>query len=102
MNTTDTQDITDTGQRSQHRDTTGSTQPTKATDEQLDAAIMAAVRDAGGELLAWAKLRERLPAASNWSKDQALVRLHQSGKLCALKADGRTYIDPIVLAPPRP
>ena len=72
----------------------------KATDEQLDAAIMAALSEAGGEVVAWADLRQKLPTASYWRKVAALVRLHQSGRLSAFKVAGRNYVDPIVMVAP--
>lgn len=68
-----------------------------AIDEQLDAAILAALGEAAGNLVPWTELRDQLPAAPYWAKVRALVRLHQSGKLCAFKVRGRTYIDPIVV-----
>ncbi|WP_326544685.1 hypothetical protein QGN31_06525 [Mycobacterium sp. 2-64] len=68
-----------------------------ATDEQLDAAILAVLGEAAGNVVPWAELRDRLPTAPYWAKVRALVRLHQSGKLCAFKVRGRTYVDPIVV-----
>ncbi len=60
---------------------------------QLDAAILAEMRDAGSELVPWATLRAQLPRAPYWRKVEALVRLHEAGKVCAFKVDGRTYVD---------
>jgi hypothetical protein len=51
------------------------------------------MRAAGGELMPWATLRDRLPPAGYWAKGEALVRLHEAGEICAFKVDGRTYVD---------
>ncbi|MCV6965982.1 hypothetical protein BST27_29685 [Mycobacterium intermedium] len=66
---------------------------TPATPEQLDAAILAELAKANGQLLAWSTLRDRLPSASFWAKAEALVRLHDARKLHAFMIDGRTYVD---------
>lgn len=74
-----------------------------ATADELDAAILAAVHSAGGELLPWATVRTRLPGAPFWAKVDALTRLHDAGKVHAFKVNGRTYVDlPLILGlPPR-
>lgn len=64
-----------------------------ATPDELDAVILAAMRAARGELVPWNVLRKQLPAAPFWRKVEALVRLHEAGKVCAFKVDGRTYVD---------
>jgi hypothetical protein len=72
----------------------------EATDQQLEAAILAALSDAVGEVVAWADLREKLPTATLWRKGEALVRLHQAGRLSVFKVAGRNYVDSIVLVAP--
>ena len=61
--------------------------------DRLDAAILAEMRAARGELMPWATLRARLPHAPYWDTVEALVRLQDAGKVCAFKANGRTYVD---------
>lgn len=65
---------------------------TSATDDELDAAILAAIRESPGESAAWSVLREKLPAASLSRKASALVRLHTAGQVHAVKIGGRTYV----------
>lgn len=65
---------------------------TRATDDELDAAILAALRESPGEFAAWSVLREKLPAASSSRTASALVRLHTAGHVHAIKLGGRTYV----------
>ncbi len=61
------------------------------TRDELDAAILDALRRAGG-LAAWSDIRDELPESSYWSKVEAAVRLHETGKVHAVKFDGSTYM----------
>jgi hypothetical protein len=74
-------------------------QLSRGTDTTLDAAIMTALREAGGDVLPWAELRDRLPRAPYWAKVAALVRLHHTGQVDAIKLNGRTFVGlPIAVA----
>ncbi|QLL08850.1 hypothetical protein [Mycobacterium vicinigordonae] len=68
------------------------TLPTSTTDEQLDEAILVALREFPGETAPWSILREKLPAASNWRNMAALVGLHTAGQVHAIKIGGSTWI----------
>lgn len=65
---------------------------TRVTPEELDAAIMAVLKDFGGRVLAWPKLRDLLPASTYWDQVQSLVRLQQSGQLDVMKINGRNFV----------
>lgn len=62
------------------------------TPDELDAAILAALRSADGELLPWAELRDRLPDQRFWPRVEALVRLVERGQVEVYKdGQGRNY-----------
>jgi hypothetical protein len=68
---------------------------TPLTDDELDAAILAAVVDlaaaTGDELVSWAVVRWRVPG----DDDRKLARFTTmlcDGRLYALKAHGRNYV----------
>ena len=71
------------------------------TPQQLDSAILAALHESGGDVVAWSELRDRLPRAPYWRKTEALVRLHQTGAVLAVKFAGRTFVSlPVAVAVP--
>ena len=83
---------TDSGRRSQYRDT-------PAVTQQLDAAILAALRESPSGSMPWATLRAQLPKARFWKPIEALVRLYEAGQVHVVKLDGRNYVGlPIVVA----
>lgn len=90
MNTVGVQHNADFGSRYQDRACPAVTRT--ATDEQLDSAILAVLADVGGGPIAWSEVREQLPRTRYWRPIEALVRLHQSGRVHAVKVGGQTIV----------
>lgn len=62
------------------------------TDEQIDAAILAALADAGGEdLHPWAVIRRRLPGSPD-RQSERLIALWFEGRVWLCKVRGRNYV----------
>jgi hypothetical protein len=61
------------------------------TVEQIEAAILAALAPTGEELVSWARIDPLVPGGF-WSKAQALLRLHEEGKVYHVKIAGRPYV----------
>lgn len=62
------------------------------TDDQIDAAILAALADAGdGDLLPWAEVRRRLPGSESQKGDR-LIALWHTGRVWLVKIGGRNYV----------
>lgn len=85
MNAVAAQDNADFGRHSNDRDTSG-------LSRALDDAILAALADLGGGPVPWAEVRERLPRCRYWQPVRALVRLHESGRVHAVKVGGATIV----------
>lgn len=58
----------------------------------LDASILSALTELGGGPIAWAEVRAQLPRSRYWRPIEALVRLHQSGRVHAVKHAGATFV----------
>ncbi|MDP7720756.1 hypothetical protein [Mycobacterium sp. TY814] len=72
------------------------TQSTQPTDDQLDAAILAALTEAqtssgGEELHPWAAIRQRLPGSLDRANER-LIALHFAGRVWTCKIRGRNYV----------
>ncbi|MDA4108161.1 hypothetical protein [Mycolicibacterium holsaticum] len=65
---------------------------TVVTPDQLDAAILDGLADAEGQAMAWAQLRELLPASTYWQRVESLTRLDVTGRVHVVKVDGRNYV----------
>jgi hypothetical protein len=61
------------------------------TDDEIDAAILAALAPTGEELRPWARIASRVPGCF-WCKARALLRLHEEGKVYHTKIAGRPYV----------
>jgi hypothetical protein len=61
------------------------------TDEQIEAAILAALEPTGDELMSWAVIQRQVPGCF-WCKATALLRLHEEGKVYHVKIAGRPYV----------
>jgi|GEM_PF-6804776 len=62
------------------------------TDEQIDAAILAALAEAGSdELRPWADVRRRLPGSRD-RKGERLIALWHTGRVWLVKIAGRNYV----------
>ena len=76
-------------------DKTTATKPAapKATDDEIDAAILTALADAGGAQrpVSWATIERRVPGTA-WQQAQAVVRLWYAWKIWGAKIRGRTYL----------
>lgn len=84
MNTVGAQDNNaDFGRNSDDRDSRNS---------MLDDAILAALADLGGGPVPWAEVRAYLPKSRYWRPVEALVRLHHSGRVHAIKVGGQTIV----------
>lgn len=64
--------------------------PTPTPDE-IDAAILVALAGTDRPMLAWAKVRRRLPGTL-WQRVEALTRLFESAQVNVIKVDGRNYV----------
>ena len=74
----------------------------EATADQLDAAILEVLREAPGETMAWARLRNKLPDPRYWPRLRALTRLVETGAVDVSKDDrGRNYVALAPIVPPR-
>jgi hypothetical protein len=72
---------------------TNHTKITEPTDDQIDAAILAALADAGGEgLHPWAAIRRRLPGSHD-RKGERLIALWLTGRVWLVKIAGRNYVN---------
>ncbi|MEC4765406.1 hypothetical protein VT930_20230 [Mycobacterium sherrisii] len=76
--------------------TTTTTEPdaSKATDSEIDAAILTALADAGGRQrpVRWTTIERRIPGTV-WQQEVALTRLWHAWKVDVLKVRGRTYLE---------
>src|ERR1700736_5057333 len=65
----------------------------KATDDEIDAAILGALADAGARdrPVKWATIARRIPGTP-WQQEMALVRLWNAWRIYAVKVRGRTYL----------
>jgi len=64
----------------------------ETTDDQIDAALLAALADAGGEELhPWAVIRRRLPGSDD-RKSERLIALWLEGRAYVIKVKGRNYV----------
>lgn len=63
----------------------------ETTEDQIDAAILAALIPTDTELVAWRTIRPQLPG-SWWQQTRALTRLFESGAVYAVMIDGRNYV----------
>ncbi|WP_349268963.1 hypothetical protein MPNTM1_04184 [Mycolicibacterium parafortuitum] len=64
----------------------------KPTADELDAALVAALRASPGECGWWSDLREQLPESTYWERVESLTRLVDSGRVQHTKIDGRNMI----------
>jgi len=65
---------------------------TEPTDGPIDAAILAALTDAGGEdLHPWAVIRRRVPGSLD-CKTERLIALYHIGRVYLMKIAGRNYV----------
>ncbi|OBG89902.1 MULTISPECIES: hypothetical protein [unclassified Mycobacterium] len=65
---------------------------TQPTDDQIDAALLEALSDAGGEgLHPWAVIRRRLPGSHD-RKGERLIALWDKGRVYVIKVRGRNYV----------
>jgi hypothetical protein len=62
-----------------------------ATDEQVDAAILAALAPTGDELVRWKAIEPRVPGGF-WQKAQACQRLYDFGRIYVIKIGGTPYM----------
>ncbi|BDB41979.1 hypothetical protein Mkiyose1088_13870 [Mycobacterium kiyosense] len=71
------------------------TQSTQPTDDQIDAAILAALTEAqassGEELHSWAAIRQRLPGSLDRANER-LIALWHAGRVWTCKVRGRNYV----------
>lgn len=68
------------------------TETTEPTDDRIDAAILAALTDAGSDdLHPWAVIRRRLPGSHD-RKGQRLIALWHKGRVYVIKVRGRNYV----------
>lgn len=64
----------------------------ETTDDQIDAALLAALVDAGREELhPWAVIRRRLPGSDD-RKSERLIALWLEGRTYVIKVKGRNYV----------
>jgi hypothetical protein len=71
---------------------TTNTQTIESTDTEIDAAILDALADAGGEdLHPWAAIRRRVPGSLD-RKAERLVALWFEGRVYVIKIRGRNYV----------
>lgn len=61
------------------------------TDDQIDAALLAALEAVGEELAPWAELRGQLPGGRDRANER-LVALWQSGAVYLMKISGRNFV----------
>lgn len=70
--------------------TTAPTTTNQTTTDDIDAAILAALEAANGELVPWRTIRPQLPGT--WSaQGEALTRLFESRAIYCVKIAGRNY-----------
>lgn len=68
------------------------TETTEPTDNPVDAAILAALTDAGGdELHPWAVIRQKVPGSLD-RKAERLIALYHAGRVYLIKIAGRNYV----------
>ncbi|MBI3213147.1 MAG: hypothetical protein HYZ38_04945 [Mycobacterium sp.] len=63
----------------------------KITPDELDDALLAALRGAPGQVMPWAELRDLPPASAYWQRVESLTRLEVSGAVHVTKVDGLNY-----------
>jgi hypothetical protein len=65
----------------------------KVTDDEIDAAILAALADVGGaeRPVRWSAIARRVPGTP-WEQEMALVRLWHSWRIYCLKIRGRLFL----------
>jgi hypothetical protein len=65
----------------------------KATDDEIDAAILTALADAGARdrPVRWKSIERRIPGTP-WQQEMALVRLWTAWKIYAIKVRGRLVL----------
>jgi hypothetical protein len=70
--------------------TTSNTEP---TDDQVDAAILAALTEGGGgdDLHSWAEIRRRVPGSLD-HRNERLIALWFAGRVYTIKIAGRNYV----------
>lgn len=61
------------------------------TDDEIDAAILAALAPTGEELVSWARIDPLVPGGF-WPKAQAVLRLHEEGEIYLTRTGGRAYV----------
>lgn len=74
------------------RSVTASDSMRMATDDELDTAILTALAELGGGPIPWSEVRAQLPCTRYWRPIEALVRLHQSGRVHAVRIGGATIV----------
>jgi hypothetical protein len=65
---------------------------TRATADELDAAILAILGEARDQSMWWADIRDQLPASTFWQRVESLTRLDVTGAVDVVKIDGRDYV----------
>lgn len=65
---------------------------TTMTADELDAAILDALRVTPDGCAWWADIRSQLPAPTFWPPIKSLVRLVEGGQVHATKIGGRDFI----------
>ena len=70
--------------------------------DELDSEILAILRQAPGQVMPWAELRELLPDDRFWPRVESLTRLADRGVVETWKDDqGHNYVSLAVRLPPR-
>lgn len=62
--------------------------PADPTDDEIDASILAALTD---ELVPWSVVQRHV-IGCYWCRAEALVRLHDQGRIYVTKLGGRPYV----------
>ncbi len=66
------------------------TRTSPANNDEIDAAILAALEAANGELVPWRTIRATLPG-DWWQQGEALTRLFESRAVYVVKIAGKNY-----------
>lgn len=64
---------------------------TETTDDQIDAALLAALAERGEDLQPWAAILPRLPGSHD-RKGERLIALWLTGRVWMCKVSGRNYV----------
>jgi hypothetical protein len=64
---------------------------TTTTNDELDAAILAALEATNGDLVAWRTIRTKLPG-DWWQQGEALTRLHETYQVSVVKIRGSCFV----------